>query len=338
MRDLLGWVLMLSGHVVAACAMRRWERALLVAAVALLGLAPAAAARVTLVATGTPELVLLDVTTREVAARLALPGPARAVVVTPDGRRGFVAAGGEVVALDVNSRTETGRTQLGGPEIADLELSRSGTSLYAVQGPRLLVLDAQTLVQIRALELRGDGGQLAVDASGTLAAVALRSGRVAMVDLGRNVLLRHVRLADATGVAIADDRVTYVTARGRLRTIAPGQRRVRKRAIKLPKGAGGGLTLSPGRSRVVVGAAAGGAAAALVDLRGGGVRRLVAGAGPGRGAWYPDASRILMADGGAATISLVSPFSRVRIGLVSLPGTVPADLVVQPGLAVITGS
>ena len=323
--------------MVVARARRSSARALLVGVVALLALAPGAAARVTLVATGTPELVFLDITTREVAARLALPGPARAVAVTRDGQRGFVAAGGEVVALDVNNRTETGRTQLGGSGIADIELSPSGTSLYAVQGARLLVLDARTLAPVTAVELRDEGGQLAVDTSGTLAAVALRSGRVAMIDLGRKVLLRHVRLPGATGVAIADNRVTYVTARGRLRTIAPGQRRARKRAIELPRGAGGGLTPSPGRSRLVVGAAGGGAAAALVDVRSGSVRRLASGAGPGRGAWYPDASRILMADGGAATISLVSPFSRIRVGLVRLPGTAPADLAVQPGRAVILG-
>jgi Ca2+-binding RTX toxin-like protein len=323
--------------MVVACARRRGGRALLVGVVALLALAPGAAARVALVATGTPELVLLDITTHAVAARIPLPGPARAVAVTRDGQRGFVAAGGEVVAIDVNDRTETGRSQLGGPDIADIRLSASGAVLYAVQGSRLLALDAQTLAPAASVDLRGDGGQLAVDARGALAAVVLSSGRVAMVDLGRKALLRHVRLRGATGVAIADNRVTYVTARGRLRAIEPGQHRARKRAIKLPAGAGGGLTLSPGRSRIVVGAAAGGSAAALFDLGSGTVRRLVAGAGPGRGAWYPDASRILMADGGAATISLVSPFSRGRIGLVSLPGTAPADLVVQPGLAVISG-
>jgi Ca2+-binding RTX toxin-like protein len=325
--------------MVVVRARRRWGRALLVGVVALLASAPAAVARVALVATGTPQLVLLDITTRDVAARLPLPGPARAVAVSRDGRRGFVTAGGEVVAVDVNSRAETGRTQLGGAEIADIELAPSGTVLYAVEGARLLALDARTLAPVgAAVELRGEGGQIAVDAGGELAAVTLRSGRVAMVDLGRKVLLRHVRLPGAMGVAIADNRVTYVTARGRLRAIAPGQHRARKRAIRLPPGAGGWLTLSPGHSRIVVGAAAGGAAAALFDLASGTVRRLGSGTGPGRGAWYPDASRILMADGGAATISLVSPFSRGRVGRVALPGTAPADLVVQPGLALISGT
>src|SRR4051812_4827729 len=181
--------------MVVACARRSWARALLVGVVALLALAPAAAARVALVATGTPEVVLLDITTRDVAARVALPGPARAVAVTRDGRRGFVAAGPEVVALDVDRRVETGRSPLGGADVADVELAPSGAVLYAVQGSRLLALDPETLAPTAAVELRGPGGQLAVDARGALAAVVLGSGRVAMVDLGRKALLRHVRVA-----------------------------------------------------------------------------------------------------------------------------------------------
>src|SRR4051794_33694865 len=87
--------------------------------------APAAQARVTLVATGTPELAFLGIPGNDVVARLALPGPARAVAVSHDGARGYVTAGGEVVAVDVNARRESNRSALGPgpPEIADLELS-----------------------------------------------------------------------------------------------------------------------------------------------------------------------------------------------------------------------
>ena len=153
------------------------------------------------------------------------------------------------------------------PRSSALALSPGGETLYAVRGTQLLVLDAQTLVPRTAIELRGEGSALAVSSTGAAAAVVLRSGRVAMVALGTNRLLRHVKLKDALGVAIADNGTTYVTARGRLRVIAPGQHRVRKRAIALPDGAGGALTLSPGRSRLVVGAAPGGQAGAIVDLR-----------------------------------------------------------------------
>ncbi len=311
----------------------------LLALVLALLAAPAAQARVTLVATGTPELTFLGIPGNEVVARLALPGASRAVAVSRDGARGYVSAGGEVVAVDVNTRIEAGRSALGpGPEIADIDLSPGGETLYAVRGAQLAILDPQTLAQRAVIELRGEGMQLAIANNGTAAAITLRGGRVAMVALGSNELLRRVKLKGATGVAIADNGMTYVTARERLRVIARGQRRVRRKAIRLPAGAGGALTLSPGRSRLVVGAAPDGLSAAIVELRNESVRRLVAGRGLGRAAWYPDASRIVMADGGAATVSLISPFSRGRVALVTLPGTTPSDLVVQPGLALITGT
>ncbi len=306
----------------------------------VLAVAPAAHARVTLVATGTPELAFLGIPGNEVVARLALPGPSRAVAVSRDGARGYVSAGGEVVRVDVNTRLETGRSALGigPPEISDIELSPAGETLYAVRGAQLLVLDAQTLVPRLVLELRGEGAQLAVASNGRAGAVTLRTGRVAMLALDENRLLRLIKLKDATGVAIADNGQTFVTARQRLRVIARGQPRVRKKAIKLPAGAGGALTLSPGRSRMVVGALPGGTSGAIVELRNAQVRRLVASRGPGRAAWYPDASRIVVADAGAASVSLISPFSRGRVGLVPLPGTAPSDLVVQPGLAQTNGS
>ncbi len=313
---------------------------LLALALLLTFAAPAAHARVTLVATGTPELAFLGIPGNQVVARLALPGPARAVAVSRDGARGYVTAGSEVVAVDVDTRAEAGRSAIGAglPEIADIDLSPGGETLYAVRGTQLVVLDPQTFAQRALIDLRGEAVQLAVGNNGTSAAVTLRSGHVAMVSLGENALLRRVKLKGATGVAIADNGLTYTTARERLRVIARGQRRPRKKAIKLPDGAGGALTLSPGRSRLVVGAAPGGTSAAIVELRTSSVRRLVAGRGLGRAAWYPDASRIAMADSGSATISLISPFSRGRIGLVTLPGTAPTDLVVQPGLALVRGT
>ena len=126
--------------------MSRSGRALLAAALGAVGLTSSAEARVSLVATGSPNLVFLDITTRQIAAQLPLPGPARAVEVSRDGKRGYVAAGSEVVAVDVNKRAEAGRSAFGAaPAIVDMELSRNGSALYVVQGTRLFVLDATTL-------------------------------------------------------------------------------------------------------------------------------------------------------------------------------------------------
>ncbi|MDX6678265.1 MAG: hypothetical protein QOE31_2317, partial [Solirubrobacteraceae bacterium] len=316
----------------------RRQLALAVALLAALATPASAPARVTLVATGMPELAFVDVSTNAVSARLALPGPARAVAITRDGQRAFVAAGGDIVAVDVNAHSELSRVSLGLPEIADIELSPVGTTLYVVQGRRLAALDAATLAVGASVPLNGDGTRIAIDRDGQLAAVVLSSGRVAMVSLTRNTLLRHVKVKGALGVAIDDGGRTLVSTPERLRTIEPGQRRPRKHALKLPDGAGGGLALSPGRSKLVVGAAVGGGSGALIDLRRQAVLRLPAGRGPGFPAWNPDSSRILMADSGAATVSLISPFSRGRVATVQLPGSVPNDLVVQPGLAPLLGT
>ena len=312
----------------------------LVGALLIVALAatPSASARVTLVATGTPQLAFLDVSSNDVVARLALPGPARAVAIADDGQRAFVTAGSDVVIVDVNARTEFLRVSLGPPEISDLELAPGGSALHVVQGRRLATLDPQTLALRSQVPLNGDGTRLALNGDGARAAVVLASGRVAMLSLTRNALLRHVKVKGAVGVAIDASGRTLVSARERLRVIPAGQRRPRKRAVKLPDGAGGGLALSSGRSKLVVGSAPGGSAGALVDLRRGTVLRLPAAPGPGWPAWNIDSSRILMADSAAGSVSLVSPFTRARVATVGLAGTAPSDIVVQPGLALFVGT
>ncbi|HWH95157.1 MAG TPA: hypothetical protein VNT03_14950, partial [Baekduia sp.] len=89
---------------------RRALPALLVAAVALLLVAAAApaGARVALLATGTDDAALLDVATARVVKRIALPGPTTAVAVTRDGRIGFAAGGGAVIALDLRAPSVIG--------------------------------------------------------------------------------------------------------------------------------------------------------------------------------------------------------------------------------------
>ncbi len=150
--------------------------------------------------------------------------------------------------------------------IRALEISPDGRRLYAVQGRRLRVLQASTLRLLGSVDLHGHGRAIALRHDGRAAAVVLTGGRVAIVEPRKRRLLRRVRVPGATGVVIERDR-TLVSARGRIRVIARGERRMRGRAIALPRGAGGNLALSPGRTRLAVGARAGGSGGALVFLR-----------------------------------------------------------------------
>jgi Ca2+-binding RTX toxin-like protein len=316
----------------------RARRSLLVAFALLAALPAGAHARVALLATGTNEAALLDVATGLVARRVALPGPTTAVAVTRDGRAGFVAGGGAILGLDLRGQAITGPRTVGDgvAAVAGLAVSPGGATLYAAAGRRLHILDAATLQPTGSLDLHGTALGLAISHDGTLAALPLTGGRVAMVGLGERRLLRRIHVKGATGAGFAAGRA-WVTARGRLRPITPGARKAGK-GIKLGKGAGGGLAVSPDGLTLAVGAAPGGAKGALVDLRSGTVHGFRAARGPGMPAWSPDGSRVYVADRGAGTLSLVSPFAHRRLGTVALPaGLRPADVTVQPGLALVRG-
>ena len=300
--------------------------------------ASTASARVALVATGKAQLALVDVGTDRVVARLAMPATARAVAVSADGRRGYVAAGATVVEIDVNERTELARRAPGSGAISALAVSPNAKRVYAVQGRWLRVLEAGTLRLLASIGLGGRGRTISLRSDGRLAAVVLAGGHVAMVDPRKRRLLRRVLVPGAVGVAAGNGGRTYVSARGRLRTISRGARQPRPRTVALPRGAGGNLALSPGRTRLAVGARADGYSGALVFLGSTRVRRLAAGAGLGTPAWTTDAARILFANRGTGSLSLVSPRAGRRLDVVRLAGAAPADIVVQPGLALLRGS
>jgi Ca2+-binding RTX toxin-like protein len=324
-------------------------------------LLPAAAAhgRVALIATQTKDVALLDVATGKVSRRVALPGPTTAVAVTRDGKVGFAAGGGAVLAIDLRGgdvtvpptagtapsggavAADTGPKQLvGGAPIVALGVSPGGDDVYAISGTRLLRVDARTLAVDRTVALRGKALALAISGDGSLAAVPLKGGRVAMVDLGRAKLLRRVKVKGAAGAAFAAGRAWITTTSGRLATIAPGAKKAAKgKGITLGKGVGGGIAPSPDGTQLAIGAAAKGTKAAFVDVATRTVHHLRSGRGPGVPAWAPDGSRVYVADRGAGTLSLVSPYAHRRIGTVALPAGLKAvDVAVQPGLALVLGT
>ena len=172
-----------------------------------------------LVATGSPSCRSSTCATNEVAARLALPGPSRAVAVSRDGERGFVAAGGDIVAVDVNARTELARASLGPPEISDIELSPVGTTLYVVHGRRLAVARPADARRCAARSRStATATRIAIDRLGRRGGGRARERpRRDGVARRATLLLRHVKLKGAIGVAIDAGGRTLVTARERLR-------------------------------------------------------------------------------------------------------------------------
>jgi Ca2+-binding RTX toxin-like protein len=315
--------------------------------VALLG-AGCAQARVALLATGTNDVALLDVTTDVVVARPALPGPSRAVAITRDGSRAFAAAGNAVAAFDLGmvpaaplpgtpAPFAVVARDLGVPAVG-IAVSPGGASIYAAAGRRLFVLDARTLAIRHRVRLRGTARALALSREGTLAAVVLTGGRVAMVATGGPKLLRRVKIKGATGAAFDAAARAWVSAPRRLYVVHQDARRPEKHPLRLGKGVGGAVAASPDGLTLAVGAAHGGTLAALVDVAGHRVRRFRSGRGPGAPGWSPDGVRVYYADGGGATLSLVSPFRHRRLGSIALSGMVPLGVVVQPGLARVQGT
>src|SRR5829696_2134006 len=302
---------------------------------ALALLAPAAAeARVVVVAVDRPQAALLDVTTNQVAARVALPGRARAVAMAADGSRAYVAAGRGVTAIDLASRTAVGSVQMRGLATA-VAVAPNGARVYATRARALDVIDAATLRPLAAIRLPGAARALAVTPDGTRAVATLRN-RAVVVDLTTLRVRRRTRVKGAGAIAFdAGDRA-WISAGRRLVPLDPvgGSR---GRAIKLGRKRGGGGIAILGR-RAFVGAGGRKLRAAVVDLdRRRVIRSPRTGRGPGAPAWSPDGVRIYVGDRGARTISVLSAFSYRRMRVVKV-GAQPLALAVQPGLAVITGT
>jgi YVTN family beta-propeller protein len=322
--------------------MRRFT--LLTTLLAALAVAPAADARVVVVASGDGAATLTDVTTNKVAARVAVGGRTRAAAVAPDGSRGYVAAGTRVVAIDLATRAIAGAANARGTVTA-IAASDDGHRLYAARRGAIDVIDAPTMTVIASIALGANarGTALAVSSDATRAVVVLDSKRVGVVDLVRFQLSRRVKLAGATGAAFAATGpnayvATVARSGSRLLRLNASDGRV-TRKIRLGKGLGGGVALTADGRRAVVGSARGAAVTAVVPLAGGKVLRVHTGRGPGVPAASPDGTRIYVADGGSGTVSVLSALSFKRLTAQRIgSGKHPAGVAVQPGVALITGT
>jgi len=317
------------------------SRVALVLSAALLGVlvfAGGASARVLLVADGTPQLALVELSSDSVVAQIAMPAGVRAVATSPLGGKGYAAAGNTIVEIDIDQRREMRRVVLAGATITKLVAAPDGR-LVVLQGDQLAIVDPLSLATTASLALGGVGQQLTVARMRGLAAVVLADGRVAIVSLNGPRVLRTVAVAAVTGVAIDGAGAAWVTAGRYLRMIPAGSAKVSRQVrVRLPLGVGGPIAQSPRDARVAIGAVAGASGGVVVNLRTRVVRRLVTGPGPGTPSWGLDATRLYFADESGASVSIVGAANGRRLAAIVLPGGTPLGVVEQPGLALLAGS
>ena len=173
-------------------------------AVAALAVAPAAYARVVVVASGDAAATLTDVTTNKVVARVSVGGHTRAAAVAADGTRAYVSTGRRVVALDLATRAVVASATTRGTVTA-LAASSDGQRVYAARAGAIDVIDASTMTVLASIALgrRSHPSSLALSDDGTLAALALDSRHAAIVDLVRFHLRKRMAVGNPGGVAFA---------------------------------------------------------------------------------------------------------------------------------------
>ena len=128
--------------------------ALLATSAAALAAAPAASARSIVIATGTNDVVLTDLPSNRVVARIDVGARTRAVAAVPDGSRAFVAAGNSIVVVDLATRVHATAPPLAGA-ISSLALSQDGTRLLAARRGAIDVIDTATITPVGRIDLKG---------------------------------------------------------------------------------------------------------------------------------------------------------------------------------------
>ena len=178
---------------------------------------------------------------------------------------------------------------------------------------------------------------------------------MAVLDLTTGRLVRRIKLAGAAGVAIDRRGRAWVVGDDAAQGQAPGRssRLVRDRrrpaariagSVKLGTDGGGGVGVSPDGDRGDRRRRARSSQASIARPRSStsATRRVIArpptGGGPGRAACRPTASRLYVSDAAARRrVSSCPRLSAKRLRTVRLAGK-PGALVVQPGLALLTGT
>ena len=265
-----------------------------------------------------------------------MPGRARDVAMAPDGSRAWVAAGRDVVTVDLATRATAGSTPARGcaARARGLARRRAGVRAPARRDRRAR----------RGRPARGWGrsGCAARPARSRWrppgCAPRSRAAGASRWSTSRTRrVVRRPRVRGAAGVAFDALGRAWVSAPGRLVALGASSGRPFASA-KLGRDGGGGVAIAPdGRRALVAPGRRRRAAAALVDLQ---RRRVLArprsGAGPGRAAWSPDGIRAYAT--ASASVAAVSAFTGRVLRRAAIPGGRPAGLAVQPGLALALGT
>lgn len=169
-------------------------------AAGLLLAAPEATARLAVVATGKGRAAIVDLSAKRVVARPWVGLRSRAVALTVDGMRAYVASGngtsGRLGVVDLSTRTVIARVPL--PDSpSGIALSPDDARAYVAAGGssgRLVVVDLSTNAVAAEIATPPRPGAVAVSPDGTRAFVTYGRRGLAIVDLSRHRILKRLRV------------------------------------------------------------------------------------------------------------------------------------------------
>ena len=285
--------------------------------------APAASARLAVVANGKTTVKVVDLDRKKVVARPDVGLPARAVALSLDGLRAYVVASGStagrLAAIDLVSRTVVASIPVPPARPRRGDRARRLPRLRDVGRP------AGKGDGHRPRHRRDRRRDRDVEAPRRDRAVAGRLARLRdqrQAQAGARRRRRHAHRADHQGrhLTVLAGRRSLGRARVRHQRRQPPGRRSSTRSpsgtpasIRIGRPVGG-IALSPNGQRAVVGPGRRSRKAVVISpRRGKRIRRISAGKGPTFVAFSPTGARIYFANSGSGTITFASGYSYRRL-------------------------
>ena len=292
--------------------------------------APAAPARLAVVANGKTQVKVVDLGRKKVVARPDVGLPARAVALSLDGLRAYVVASGStagrLAAIDLVSRTVVASVPVP-PGARGVAIAPDGSRAYVTSGGRQGKVTVDRPRHRRDRRRDRDVAAPCRDrpVAGRLARV--RDQRQAQAGAGRR--RRHAQREDDQGRDRTRSPWRSTPPARACTSRTPAAIACRSSTPALFRSAGvvrvgrpiGGIALSPNGQRALVGPGRRSRKAVVISpRRGKRIRRISAGRGPTFVAFSPTGARIYFANSGSGTITFASGYSyrrlpgRVRVG------------------------